>query len=86
MFGMMIDIGQKFYAIPYQPGYLMVKVMDRIFMLKFYIKVFRASLFPSLLMDFVHFGMMIDISQNILRNAILTNLLDLKVKVTEFSF
>ena len=45
MFGMMIDSGPKFAAVPSPTPLpdLKVKVTDRFFMFKFYIEVFRTS-------------------------------------------
>ena len=58
-YGMMIDIGPKFYAVPStvtRPPLPIIPSCDglRIFMLKFYVNVFRTSLFPNPLMDLVY--------------------------------
>ena len=47
MFDMMIDIGPKFYTVPSPPPYVTLRSRSWTFMLKFYIKVFRTSLFPN---------------------------------------
>ena len=49
MFGMMIDMGPKFYAVPSPLPYMTLRSGHRLrtFMLKFCIKVFRTSLFPN---------------------------------------
>ena len=70
MFGMMVDIGPKFYGVPSPTPYMTLRLRSghrlrifmlkfyikvfRIFMLKFYVKIFRTSLFPNPLMDLVH--------------------------------
>ena len=54
MIGMMIDIGPKFKPSPHPTWPQVQGHRPRIFMLKFYVKVLRTSLFPSPLMDFVH--------------------------------
>ena len=48
----MIDIGPKFYTVPSPPPIHDFKVKVMAFMLKFYIKVFRTSLFPNPMMGF----------------------------------
>ena len=79
MYGMMIDVGPNFYGISSPPpmcpqgqGHGL-----RIFMLKFYIKVFRTSLFPNTLMDSVNVWYMYeDIDWlNILNNTIPTSIM-----------
>ena len=47
MFGMMIDTGPKFYIVLSPPPYMTLSNGLRTFMLKFYVKVFRTSLFPN---------------------------------------
>ena len=49
MFGVMIDTGPKFYTVPSPPPYMTLGQGYglRTFMLKFYVKVFRSSLFPN---------------------------------------
>ena len=51
MFGMMIDIGPEFYAVPSPPPYMTLRSKSQTFKLN--IKVFRTSLFPNLRMDLV---------------------------------
>ena len=56
MFGMMIDTGKilvKNFRQCHPPSVhdRKVKFTDRTLMLMFYVKVFRTSLFPNLLMD-----------------------------------
>ena len=64
-----------------------VKVTDlRFFMWKFYVKVFRASLFPNPLMDLVHVWYNDGYWSKILRRTIPTPAYDIKVKVTDFQF
>ena len=51
MFGMMIDIGPNVFAVP-SPALLRSRSWS--FMLKFYVKVFRTSLFLNPEMDLVN--------------------------------
>ena len=59
MFGMMMDIGPKFDRVPSALLYiydLKVRVTDlRVFMLKFKVKGFRASLFPNPVMYLIRY-------------------------------
>ena len=52
----MVDTGPKFYAVLSPPLYMTLRSRSRTW--SFYVKVFRTSLFPNLVMDLVH--MMID--------------------------
>ena len=54
MFGMMIGIGPKIYTVPSPTPYMALRSRSRTSMLKFYVKVFRTSLFPNIMMDLVH--------------------------------
>ena len=76
MYGMMRDIGPKFYAILSPPHSVTTSQGHglRIIMLKFYVKVFRISLFPNPLMALVYVWYMYeDIDRlNILHSTIPT--------------
>ena len=72
-----------FSTIPTPMHDLKVKVMDRTFMLTFYVKDFRTSLFPNPLMDLVHVWCDDRYWFKILHSAILTPIPDFKVKVTD---
>ena len=60
-----------------------VKVADITFMLSFYVKVFRTSLFPNPLMDLVHVWYDDRYWSKILHSAIPTPIHDFKVKITD---
>ena len=79
MFGTMIDIGLKFYAVPFTPPIhdLKVKVTD------LELLVFRTSLFPNPMMDLVHVWYDYTYCSKILFSTIPTPIHDLKVKVTD---
>ena len=57
-----------------------------IFMLKFYVKVFRTSLFPNLVMDLVHMWYDDRYWSKLLCSTITIPLHSLKVKVTDLDF
>ena len=54
MYGMMIDIGPKFYAVPSLPSYMTSRSRSRIVMLMFYVKAFRTSSFPNPSIELVY--------------------------------
>ena len=63
---------------------LKVKVTDlELFMLKFYVKVFRTSLFPNPMMDLVHVWYDDRYWSKLLFITVPTPIHDLKVKVTD---
>ena len=62
---------------------LRVKVTDRTFMLKFYVTVFRTSLFPKLWWIWFMFGTMIDTGLKFYAVPFTHPIYDLKVKVTD---
>ena len=71
-------------AIPTPIHHFKVKVTDfELFMLKFYVKVFRTSLFPNPMMDLVHVWYDDRYWFKILHSTIPTSIHDLKVKVTD---
>ena len=72
MFGVMIVTGPKFYTVPSPPPYMT-------FMLTFYIKIFRTSLFPNPMMDLVLVWYGDRYWSKILHST--TSIHDLKVKV-----
>ena len=84
MFGTMIDTGLKFYAVPFTPPihYLKVKVTD----LKFYVKVFRTSLFLNSVVYLFHVWHDDRCWSKILRSGIPNPVYDFKVKVMDLEF
>ena len=85
MFDLMIDISPKFHWVPSPPPYMPLRQGHglKIFMLKFYVKVFRTSLFPNPLMDLVPVLYDDRYWSKILRGIIPTPVHDLGVKVTD---
>ena len=83
MFGMMMDTGPKFYTVPSPAPYMTLRSRSQTFMIKFYIKVFRTSLFPNPMMDLVHFGTMIDTGLKFYAVPSTPPVHDLKVKITD---
>ena len=80
MFGMMIDIGPKVYSVSSPTPCVTLRSSHRLrtFMSKFYVKVFRTSLFPNPMMDLVHVWY-----DDRYWSKIHTPIHDLKVKVTD---
>ena len=72
-----------FSTIPTPMHDFKVKVADITFMLTFYVKVFRTSLFPNPLMDLVHVWYDDRYWSKILHSAIPTPIHDFKVKITD---
>ena len=75
MFGMMIDIGPKFYRVPSPPPMhdLKVKVTELL------CQSFRTSLFPNPMMDLVHVWYDDGYWSKILHSTIPTPIHDIKV-------
>ena len=86
MFGMMIDTGPKFYTVLSPPPYMTLRSRSRTFMLKFYIKVFRTSLFPNPVVYLFHVSYDDRCWSKILCNTIPNPVHDFKVKVTDLEF
>ena len=84
MFGMMVDIGPTFYGVPSPPPYRSSEF--RIFLSKFYIKVFRTSLFPNPSMDLMHVWYDDEHWSKILQGTIPTPVHDPIYKVTDLQF
>ena len=89
MFGTFLDTALKFYAVPFtHPLHdFKVKVTDlELFMLKFYVKVFRTSLFLNSVVYL--FPVWPDDRRwsKILCSKIPNPVYDFKVKVTDFEF
>ena len=88
MLSMMIDICPKFYALPSTCLYMILRSRSQtlIFYVKVLGQVFRASLFPNPLIDFVHVWYNDGYWSKILWGTIPTPVYDLKVKVTDLEF
>ena len=82
---MMIDTGPIFYSVPSLPPCMTLGQGHRLrtFMLTFYVKVFRISLFPNPLMDLVHLWYNDRYWSKILHSVIPDPIHDFKVKVTD---
>ena len=83
IFGMMIDTGPKFYSVPSHSPCMTLSHGLKTFMLTFYVKIFRISLFPNPLMDLVHVWCDDRYWTKILHSAIPTPIHDFKVKVMD---
>ena len=87
MFGMMIDIGPKYYGVPSPSLYMTLRSRSRtFFMLKFYVKDFRTSLFPNPMMDLVHVWFDDRYWSKSFWGTIPTHIHDFKVKVRDSEF
>ena len=88
MFGVMIDTGPKIYTVPSPPPIhdLKVKATDLTFMLKFYVKAFRSSLFPNPVVYLFRVWYDDRCWSKILCSMILNPVHDFKVKVTDLEF
>ena len=83
----MIDTGPKFYTVPSAPPpYMTLRSRSQTFMLMFYVKVFRTSLFSNLVMDLFHVWYDDRCWSKILFSTIPNPVHDFKIKVTDLEF
>ena len=76
----------SFYSSPEELLYYPLRLRQHPQMLKFYVKVFKTSLFSNHMMDLVHIWYDDRYWSKILWGAIPTSVHDLKVKVTDLEF
>ena len=82
----MIDTGPKFYIVPSPPPYMTLRSRSRTFMLKFYVKLFRTSLFPNPMVYLFHVWFDDRCLSKILCSTIPNPVHGFKVKVTDLEF
>ena len=85
IFGMMIDTGPKFYSVPSPHPCMTLRSGHRLrtFMLKFYVKAFRTSLFPNPVVYLFHVWYDDRCWSKILCSTIPNPVHDFKVQVTD---
>ena len=84
----MIDTGQKFLSAPSALTTVTLRLMSQTLNLnvKVFVKVFKTSLFPNLITDFIHLWCDDTYLSKILRSTIPTTQGHVKVKFTDLEF
>ena len=81
----MIDTGQNILSAPSALMTMTLRSTSQNLNVNVFVKVFKTSLFPNLITDFIHLSFDDTYVSKILRSTIPTTLGHVKVKVTEFS-